>query len=134
MQSQPVPAYPWQFISQDICTFEHEYYLITVDHYSDFIEVDELPNTLAATIAKLTEVHFARHGAPEISLTDNGPQFVASEYTNLCAHYSIQHITSSPYWPQGNGKAEASFKVIKLNAQYYCISQICLLTIINHMC
>ena len=30
-----------------------------------------------------------------------------------CRKYEIQHITSSPYWPKGNGKAEAAVKVVK---------------------
>ncbi len=61
----------------------------------------------------MTEAHIARHGIPEIALTDNGPQFVGGEYEGLCHRYCIQHITSSPYWPQGNGKAEASVKIVK---------------------
>lgn len=97
MQSQPIPMYPWQFISQDIGTFESTNYLITVDHYSDFIEVDELDNTLSSTITVKTEAHIARHGVPEVILTDNGPQFIANEYEQFCHTYQIQHRTSSPY-------------------------------------
>jgi len=51
MKSQPIPEYPWQFVSQDLCVFELNNYLVTTDHYSDFIEADELENTLSATIA-----------------------------------------------------------------------------------
>ena len=113
MKSQPIPEYPWQFISQDLCMFRSSTYLITVDHYSDFIEADKMENTLSATVAAKTEAHIARHGAPERILTDNGPQFIASEYNELCRKYEIQHLTSSPYWPKGNGKAEAAVKVVK---------------------
>ena len=113
MRSQPIPTRPWQFVSQDIASFENGNYLITVDHYSDFIEVDELPNTLACTIVAKTEAHISRYGIFDILLTDNGPQFIATEFEGMCHRYGIQHVTSSPYWPQGNGKAEASVKVIK---------------------
>ena len=113
MKSQPIPEYPFQFVSQDLATFEGANYLVTVDHYSDFLEVDELDDTLSRTIVHKTEAQFARHGVPEILLTDNGPQFIASEYEGLCNRYHIQHITSSPYWPQGNGKAEATVKIVK---------------------
>ena len=27
--------------------------------------------------------------------------------------YGFEHVTSSPYWPQGNGKAEAAVKIVK---------------------
>ena len=88
-------------------------FLVTVDHYSDFIEVDNLPDTLASTIVDKTEPHFARNGAPAVILTDNGPQFISQEYSQLCFRYGTKHVTSSPYWPQGNGKAEASVKIVK---------------------
>ena len=55
MKSQPIPEYPWQFVSQDLCAFESSNYLVTTDHYSDFIEVDELENTLSVTVAAKTK-------------------------------------------------------------------------------
>ena len=113
MKYQPVPEYPWQLVSQDLCAFESSSYLVTTDHYSDFIEVNELENTLSATIAAKTEAHFAHHGVPETILTDNGPQFVASDFERLCQRYQTNHITSSPYWPKGNGKSGASVKIVK---------------------
>ena len=78
-----------------------------------FIEVDELDNTLSSTIAQKTEAHITRHGLPDMILSDNGPQFIGTEYKQLCQKYQIQHITSSPYWPQGSGKSEASVKIFK---------------------
>ena len=84
MKSQPIPEYPWQFVSQDLCEFESGAYLITTDHFSDFIEVDELDNTLSSTIAQKTEAHITRHGLPEMILSDNGPQFIGTEYKQLC--------------------------------------------------
>jgi hypothetical protein len=90
MWSQPVPSRPWQFVSQDIATFDSGNYLITVDHFSDFIEVDELPNTLSSTIVSKTEAHIARYGCFEVLLTDNGPQFIASEFEGMCnSEYNI---------------------------------------------
>ena len=111
MKSQP--DYPWQFVSQDLCAIESSNYLVTTDHYSDFIGVDELENTLSATVAAKTEAHFACHGVPEMILTDNGPQFIASDFERLCQRYQTKHVTSSPYWPKGNGKSEASVKIVK---------------------
>lgn len=114
MMSHPIPTYPWQYVSQDIFEFEAEAYLVTVDHYSDFIEVDKLPNTLASTIVEKTEPHFSRNGAPAVVVSDNGPQFISHEYADLCDRYGTKHVTSSPYWAQGNGKAEASVKILKM--------------------
>ena len=68
---------------------------------------------MPSTIAQKTEAHITRHGLPEMILSDNGPQFIGTEYKQLCQKYQIQHITSSPYWSQGNGKSEASVKIVK---------------------
>ena len=113
MRSQPTPQYPWQFVSQDLCCFDSGNFLVTVDHYSELLEVNELDNTLSSTITAKTEVRFACYGIPEVVLTDNGPQFISTEYEGLCQCNRVHHMTSSPYWPQGNGRGEAAVKVIK---------------------
>ena len=108
MLSHPTPTRPWQFVSQDIFEFEQKQYLITVDHYCDFYELDQLINTQSTTIIDLTKAHFARHGIPLRCLTDNGPQFVSKKYQQFARPYGFEHITSSPYWSCSNGKAEAT--------------------------
>ena len=113
MKSHPILHYPGQFVSQDLCMFESHTYLITTDHYIDFIEVNKVADTLANPTVIKTEAHFTRHGVPETILTDNGPQFIATEFEALCGKYQIKHITSSPYWPKGNSKAEAAVKIVK---------------------
>ena len=87
--------------------------MVTVDHYSDFIELDELDNALSSTVVKCSKSNFSRHGIPEILLSDNGPQFVSTEFAAFCDLYGITHITSSQYWPKGNGKAESAVKILK---------------------
>lgn len=88
--------------------FGHKQYLITVDHYSDFYELDELVDILSTTLINLTKTHFAHHGIPLHCLTDNGPQFVSHEYKQFAQTFGFEHITSSPYWSRSNGKAEAA--------------------------
>ena len=55
---------------------------------------------------------FAVLGIPEEIVTDNGPQF-RDEFKNCCRKLDIKHSTSSPYHPQGNGKAENAVKTVK---------------------
>ena len=43
MQSTPIPQYPWQFVSQDIFYWKSSAYLLTVDHYSDFLKSTRCP-------------------------------------------------------------------------------------------
>ena len=40
MLSPPFPIRPWQFILQDLFEFQQKQYLVTVDHYSDFYELE----------------------------------------------------------------------------------------------
>lgn len=113
MMSHPIPELPWQYVSQDLCTYQGTDYLITVDHFSDYFEVDTLEDTRSTTIIDKTKRHFARFGIPTICLTDNGPQFISVEYKQFAKTYGFKHITSSPYHSQSNGKAEATVKIAK---------------------
>ncbi len=113
MKSLPVPDLPWQLVSQDLFMHEDTHYLVTVDHYSDYVECDELENTLAKTVVKKTKQQFGRHWIPEQVHTDNGPQFTSNEYREFEKDYNFKHSTSSPYWTKGNGRAEAAVKVVK---------------------
>jgi len=72
MRSLPLPTLPWQIISQDICEWNNTAYLVTVCHYSDWIEVDQLTEMSAEQVIKATKAHFGRFGIPQICHTDNG--------------------------------------------------------------
>ena len=113
MKSLPIPTQPWQIVSQDIFNHEQKDYLVTVCHFSDWIEVDELQDTLSATVINKTKAHFARFGIPQMCHTDNGSQFTSKDYENFATQYGFKHTTSSPYHPKGNGRAEAAVKVAK---------------------
>ena len=64
MTSLPIPTRPWQIVSQDICELDNRNYLVTVCHFSDWIEVDPLGDTLSSTVIDKTKAHFARYGVP----------------------------------------------------------------------
>jgi hypothetical protein len=113
MMSLPIPTLPWQLVSQDILKCRGKYYLVTVCHFSDWIEVDQVEDTLSTTIIAKTRVHFSRFGIPNQFHTDNGPQYISREYRDFVEQYGFRHTTSSPYHSQGNGRAEAAVKVSK---------------------
>ena len=77
------------------------------------IESDILHTTLAATVVELTKAHIGRFGVPDRLVTDNRPQFISTEYKQFVSEYGFEHVTPAPYWPQGNGKAEAAVKAVK---------------------
>lgn len=56
---------------------------------------------------------FARHGIPDTCMSDNGPQFASEEFAEFARLWEFDHITSSPQYPQSNGKTEQAVKVAK---------------------
>ena len=88
-------------------------YLIVVDYFSNFWEIDHLPNTTASTVIKKLKCHFARQGIPDIVISDNGPQFACEKFSNFAKEWGFEHRPGSPGHQQTNGKAEAAVKEAK---------------------
>ena len=84
-----------------------------MDYHSNFFEVEKLPDTLSSTVILSLKRHFARYGIPQVLRTDNGPQFAANGFRKLSLDWGFDHITSSPRYPQSNGKVENSVKTAK---------------------
>ncbi|CAG2198016.1 unnamed protein product [Mytilus edulis] len=97
----------------DLMTFETRNYLITVDYFSNFWEIDYLENTLATTVIHKLRAQFARYGIPDTCFSDNGPQFNCAEFMNFAKEWDFSHETSSPYYPQRNGKVEHAVQTAK---------------------
>ena len=108
-----IPDRPWQIVSTDLCEWNGDNYLVTVDHYSNFIEVDKLASTLTKTVIKKLKTHMSRYGQCDILISDNGPQFISNEFDSFAMSWNFKHSTSSPHHPQGNGKAEVAVKIAK---------------------
>ncbi|XP_010495564.1 PREDICTED: endogenous retrovirus group K member 113 Pol protein-like [Camelina sativa] len=56
-----------------------------------------------------------RYGVPHEIITDNGPQFISSQFEGFCAKWKIRLNKSTPCYSQGNGQAKAMNKVILAN-------------------
>ena len=46
-------------------------------------------------------------------MTDNGPQYFSSKFKLFAEVYNFSHVTSSPYYPRGNGEAERAVRMLK---------------------
>ena len=107
------PNRPWERIACDLLTIEGRNYLVTVDCYSNFFEIDFLSDLGSSTVITKLKHHFARYGIPDIIKSDNGPQFSCTSFKEFCKNWSIRHETSSPGNSQSNGAAEAAVKIAK---------------------
>ena len=104
---------PWEKVAVDICNFDNKDYIITVDYFSNFWEIDRLQDTKASTCVKKLKSHFARNGIPDVVISDNGPQFTSSEFAQFRRDRGFDHRTSSPGHQQANGQAESAVKTAK---------------------
>ncbi|XP_068675962.1 uncharacterized protein [Montipora foliosa] len=118
-QKEPVMAHQWLIpenpcskIGQVLFTFGDENYLVTVDYYSDYFELDFLSGTTAEPVIDASKHHFARHGIADM-VTDNGPQYSCAHFSKFAREWESQPTTSSPLHSQSNGKAESAVKIAK---------------------
>ena len=59
------------------------------------------------------QVIFAKYRWPDTLVTYNGPCYTSKEFQMLMQSMSVNHITSSPHYPQSNGLAEKFVGIIK---------------------
>ena len=110
-----MPQRPRQKVGSDIFSLEGRSYLITVDYHSSFFEVNLLSDISAETVIKKLRKHFARHGIPDILVTDSGTQYTADTFRNFMITTMGPHTycRPSPGNPQADGAAEAAVKTVK---------------------
>ena len=107
MMSHPLPKRPWQIVSMDLFNYAGKDFLLIVDHFSDFWEIEHLPDLSAETTIKRCKAQFARYGQPDRVITDCGL------FRQFAQHWGFEHVTSSPRHPKANGKAESAVKIAK---------------------
>ena len=113
LKPHDVPDRPWAKVGTDLFSISDTSYLIVVDYYSNFWEVDKLDNTDSVTVIKNMKTHFARYGIPDQVVSDNGPQYTSHHFANFSRTWDFEHITSSPGHSQSNGMAESAVKTAK---------------------
>ena len=106
LKPHPLATRPWEKIAADLFVMEQQTFLIMVDYWSNYFEVVEIHKKTSQAVITQCKVQFARHGIPDVVVTDNGPEFASQEFRNFASKWKFEHRTSSPRYPQSNGKAE----------------------------
>ena len=101
-----MPQRPWQKIAVDLKEFKKAQYLVRVDYYSRYIELSKLESTTSEAVIDHMKSIMARHGIPEIIISDNGPQFSSQDFSFFSVEYGFSHVTSSPGHVSANDEAE----------------------------
>lgn len=50
---------------------------------------------------------------PTRIISDNGPQFIARDFKLFVRELGLEHVRTSPYYPQSNGKKERFYQTLK---------------------
>lgn len=108
-----VPDRPWQVVCTDVFTWDGNDYLLTVDAFSTYFEVDLLNSTSSISIIRKLKVIFSRHGVPEKLVCDNASYYASEMFTSFAKEWNFQVCHSSPLYPKSNGKAENQVKIVK---------------------
>ena len=108
-----IPTRPWEKIAVDLFQLNGRDYMVTVDYYSSFFEVDSLTTKTAVEVIRKLKAHLARHGIPDQVISDNGQPFASDSFHEFASTYGFEHVTSSPLYAQSNGKAENAVKTVE---------------------
>ena len=112
--SKPIPDRPFQQIAVDFGYYGGRQFLIIVDcmtNWPDIIDMGK-DTTTPKLVAALRD-HFCSTAVPDVLWSDGGPQFTSSHLPEFLTIWGVSHITSSPHYPQSNGKVEATVKSMK---------------------
>jgi putative transposase len=92
------------------------YYLCSVlDGYSRLIVHWALAETMTTAQVEIV-LQAARERVPEARprvISDNGPQFIAKDFKEFIRLCEMTHVSTSPFYPQSNGKLERWHKSLK---------------------
>ncbi|XP_022809152.1 uncharacterized protein K02A2.6-like [Stylophora pistillata] len=113
MISHPVPSRPWQVLAVDLFELQGQDYFVTTHYHSNLFEVDKLASKTSKEVIEKLKPHMARHVIPDKIVSDNGPQFSSQEFQTFKELYEFDHVTSSPTYPQLNGKTENAVKTVE---------------------
>ena len=113
MIPHPKPSGPWEKVGTDLFQLKGKDYLLVIDYYSNYPEIALLSNTSTSTIISHMKSMFARHGLPQVLVSDNAAIYTSQEFQEFAKSYEFKHITSSPYFAQSNGKSEVGVKIVK---------------------
>ena len=109
-----VAVCPWQRLHLDFAgPFLDKMFLLVVDTHSKWPEVFIMTSATSSKTIELLRTLFSSYGLPEQIVTDNGSQFISTEFQEFMQNNGIKHIRSSPYHPSSNGQVERFVQTFK---------------------
>ena len=109
------PSLPFASTSADLFSCQGWEYIVYTDRKTGWPCVAKLGRSCSsADVIRALRRWFPDLGVPTQLVTDGGPQFASRQFADFCSRWQIDHVTSTPHYPQSNGHAEAAVKAMKL--------------------
>uniref|UniRef100_A0A2N9GJI0 RNA-directed DNA polymerase n=1 Tax=Fagus sylvatica TaxID=28930 RepID=A0A2N9GJI0_FAGSY len=112
---------PWPFAQWGLdlvgplprATGNRQWLIVATDYFTKWVEAEPLARITDSESRKFVWKNIiTRFGIPRCFVSDNGTQFDSGPFKKYCSDFGIRNHFSSPAYPQGNGQAESSNKVI----------------------
>lgn len=109
---KPIPTLPFEIVSSDVFYYKRSQYLLLVDSYSGYYEIEEMKQTNASSMITQFKKWFATHGIPKEFHSDNAV-YSSKEFNEFAKAWNFKLITSSPRFARSNGLAEKFVGIAK---------------------
>nr|XP_008373299.1 uncharacterized protein K02A2.6-like [Malus domestica] len=92
---------------------KHAWILVATDYFTKWVEAKSYAELTYKEVCSFFEENIVtRFGVPETIITNNGTVFTSDRFKDYTVNLNIQLEQYTPYYPQANGQAEASNKVL----------------------
>ncbi|XP_074351489.1 uncharacterized protein LOC141690599 [Apium graveolens] len=88
------------------------YLLVSIDYMTKWVEAKAMRTINQQDCIKFMDNILIRFGISRVLISDNGPQFVGSEFESYLQERDILHKKSSVAYPQGNGQVEVTNRIL----------------------
>ena len=113
LKPHDVTDYPFQKVGTDLFQWENSEYIVVVDYFSRYFEVQKLANMKSVTVINQMKSIFARHGIPEIVMSDNQTCYSSREFVTFSQEWDFRHVTNTPKNSASNGLSEKTVQTLK---------------------
>ncbi|XP_017224963.1 uncharacterized protein LOC108201178 [Daucus carota subsp. sativus] len=117
-----MPSWPFMKWGMDIvgkmppAPGQKVYMLVMTDYFSKWIEAEAFRQVTSKEVVSFIKRNIlCKFGIPSEIICDNGSQFISDKTEAFCKRYNITLVKSTPRYPQANGQAESSNKILMNN-------------------
>ncbi|RVW52759.1 Pro-Pol polyprotein [Vitis vinifera] len=92
---------------------QKKFLLVATDYFSKWVEAEAYASIKDKDVTKFVWKNIiCRFGIPQTIIADNSPQFDRKTFRNFCSELNIRNSYSTPRYPQSNGQAKATNKIL----------------------